>query len=231
VRLLARSVRTIRFAVVSAPLPPAAAARKSADEQTSDEQWAEIERAYGHALDATIKREILRVTTSFVLFEQFERAALRLAASENRAQSIKWSAEKFFSDLFGGPSDDATVFADELIDRYFNGRMPQLRELLPSLAVACNSALTEMKTSPGHREGAAWDQWARGLTTILDAAGLPIAASKGRGKSKSDSPSAFASLVLKLQDCVPKEARRHNTPDGLAMAINRARRGFRSKSE
>jgi hypothetical protein len=193
----------------------------------SDDQWVEIERAYGHAFDATIKLEILRVTTSFVLFEPFERAALRLAASENRAQSIRWSAEKFFSDLFGGPSDDATVFADELIDRYFNGRMPQLRELLSSLAVACNSALTEI--SP--REGAAWDQWACGLTTILDAAGLPIAASKGRGKSKSDSPSAFVWLVLKLQDCVPKEARRHNTRDGLASAINRARTGFGSKPE
>jgi hypothetical protein len=103
--------------------------------------------------------------------------------------------------------------------------------VLLSLAAACNSALAEMQTSPSHREGAAWDQWIRGLTTILDAAGLPTTASKGRGKSKkSDSPSAFVSLVLKLQECVPKEARRHTTPDGLATAINRARRGLGSKS-
>jgi hypothetical protein len=110
--------------------------------------------------------------------------------------------------------------------------MPQLRELLLSFAVACNSALAEMESSPSHREGACWDRWICDLTTILAAAGLPVAASKGSGKSKSDTPSAFVSLVLKLQDCVPKEARRHETPslDGLATAINRARGSLGSKS-
>jgi hypothetical protein len=236
---VARSVRTIPFAVVSVTPPPAAvtddqtrskpkpARRRKRKPLISDDQWAQIEKAYGYKLDAAIRFEVLRVTTLFVMFESFERAALPLAEAKKRVQSIKGSAGKFFSDLFSGPSDDATTFADELVDRHFNGR---LRERLLSLAAACNSALAEMESSPSHREGARWDRWICDLTTILAAAGLPVAASKGSGKSKSDSPSAFVSLVLKLQECVPKDARRHTTPDGLATAINRARRGLGSKS-
>jgi hypothetical protein len=228
---VARSVRTIPFAVVSVTPPPAAVTddQKKPKPLISDEDWPKIEEAYGHKLSAAIKLEVLRVTTLFVMFEPFERAALPLAETKKRVQLVKGSVGKLFSDLFSGPSDDATTFADELIDRHLNG---SLREVLLSLPAACNSALAEMESSPSHREGAAWDQWIRGLTTILDAAGLPTAASKGRGKSKSDSPSSFVSFVRKLQNCVPDEARRHETPslDGLATAINRARKGLGSKS-
>jgi hypothetical protein len=204
----------------------------NADFSISDEQWTETEKAYGHKLDAATRDEVLRVTTLLVLFEPFERKAAPLAEAETRVQEIKGSAERFFRDLFGGPRDDATAFADELIDRHFNRRMPQLPVLLGSLAAACNSALTEMKTSPSHsREGAAWDQWVSALTTILSAAKLRTAASKGRGKPGSVWPSAFVSLLLKLQSYVPKEARRHETPDGLASAIALARKGRGSKPE
>jgi hypothetical protein len=113
----------------------------------SDERWAKIEKAYGNELDAEIKREILRVTTSFVWFEPFERAAPPLATAEKRVQAIKGSAEKFFGDLLSEPSD-ATVYADELVDRHFNRRMPQLRALLLWLGSACNSALAELKDAP-----------------------------------------------------------------------------------
>jgi hypothetical protein len=227
---VARSVRTIPFALVSVSPPPAEAARESADDPPpliSDKAWIAIERAYSHKLSEAIKREVLRVTTLFVMFEPFERAASPLADARERVQSIKGPAGKFFSNLFSGPSDDATTFADELIDRHLNG---SLRELLLSIPAACNSALAEMESSLSHREGACWNRWICDLTTILAAAGLPVAVSKGSGKSKSDSPSAFVSFVLKLQDCVPKEARRHTTPDGLSTAINRARRGLGSKS-
>jgi hypothetical protein len=156
------------------------------------------------------------------LGEPFERAAPPLATAEKRVQAIKGSAEKFFGDLLSEPSD-ATVYADELVDRHFNRRMPQLRALLLWLGSACNSALAELKDAPSHHEGARWAQWIRDLTTILDGADLPTAASKGRGKSKSDLPSSFVLLVLKLQDCVPKEARRHETVDAVATAIVRAR--------
>jgi hypothetical protein len=55
------------------------------------------------------------------MFEPFERAALPLAEAKKKVQSIKSSARKFFSDLFSGPSDDATTFADELVDLAFQG--------------------------------------------------------------------------------------------------------------
>jgi hypothetical protein len=196
----------------------------------SDDQWAEIEKTYGRKLDEAVRFKILRVTASFVMFEPFERAAPPSAEAEKRARSIKDSAGRFFSDLFNRPNDDATIFADELIDRHSKRRMPQLRELLLSLAAARNPALVELEASPTHREGEYWDRWIRGLTITLDGADLPTAASKGRGKSKSDSPSPFVLLVLKLQGYVPKEACRHNTPDGLATAIGRARKGRGSKS-
>jgi hypothetical protein len=107
---VARSVRTIPFAVVSVTPPPAAVT----DDQTrskpkgtrrqkrkpliSDDQWAQIEKAYGYKLDAAIRFEVLRVTTLFVMFELFERAAPPLAEAKKRVQSIKGSAGKFFSD-------------------------------------------------------------------------------------------------------------------------------------
>jgi hypothetical protein len=205
---------------------PKRARRRKRKPLISADQWGQVEKAYGYKLDVAVRLKVLRVTTLFAMFEPFERAALPLAKAKKRVQSIKDSAGKLFSDLFSGPSDDATTFADELIDLHFNG---SLRELFLSLPAACNSALAQMESSPSHREGAAWDQWIRCLTAILDAAGLPTTASKGRGKSKSDSPSSFVSFVLKLQNCVPEEARRHNTPDGLATAINRACKGLGSK--
>jgi hypothetical protein len=223
-------VRTIRYAMVSTMVSgDPNLAKPEPPFSISDEQWAETEKAYGHKLEAAIRLKVLQVTTSFVMFEEFERAALRSAEAEKRVQSIKESAGEFYSYLFSGAGDDATVFADELIDRHFNERMPQLRELLLSLRAACNSALTEMETSPGHREGARWDQWICDLTTILDAADLRTAASKGSAKSKpGSSSSAFVSFVKKLQGCVPREARRHYT-HGTATAINRARKGLGSK--
>jgi hypothetical protein len=208
-------------------VPPPPAAMTDDWKGISDEDWPKIEEAYGHKPSTAIKREILRATTSFVMFEPFERAALPLAEAKRRVQSVKDSAGKLFGDLFSGPSDDATTFADKLIDLHFKG---SLRQVLLSYAAACNSVLAQMESSSSHREGAAWDQWIRDLTTILDAARLPTTASKGRGKSKSDSPSSFVSFVLELQNCVQDKARRHTTPDSLATAINRARKGLGSKS-
>jgi hypothetical protein len=228
---MTRSVRTLRSAVVmndlQKPLGDIStaeylAATTAANFDISGDQWAEIEKAYGHKLSAPIRLKVLRVTTSFVLFEPFARAAPPLATAEKRAQAIKKSVEKFFGDLFSEPSD-ATVYADDVVDRHFDRRMPQLRALLLSLWASCNSSLAELKTSPGHREGGHWGQWIRDLTTILDRAGLPVAASKGRGKSKSDLPSSFVSFVLKLQNCVPDGAHRHKTVDAVATAIVRAR--------
>jgi hypothetical protein len=271
-------VRTIPFAVVTVPPPPddqTRSKRRKRKPLISADQWAQIERAYGHKLSAAIKRKVLRVTTSFVLFEPFARAATPSAEAEKRVQSIKKATEAFYLVLFDRPDylkrrareleqqlqaltrqpeeegakdreiriaeiaklktrianlGAGTTFAENAIDRHFKGGMPQLCPLLLSLGAACDPALAEVESSPGHREGAAWEQWIRDLTTILDAAGLPTTASKGRRKSKSDSPSSFVSFVLKLQDCVPEEARRHTTPDGLATAINRACRGLGSKA-
>jgi len=169
---LTRSVRTIPFAVVSVTPPPAAvtddqtrskpkrARRRKRKPLISDDQWAQIEKAYGYNLDAAIRTKVLRVTAKFVLFESFERAALPLAEAKERVLLINGSAGKLFSDLFGGPSDDATTFADELFDRHLRnaGLTMSLRELLLSLAAACNSALAEMERSPSHREGACWDR-------------------------------------------------------------------------
>ena len=174
--------------------------------------------------------EVLRVRTSFVMFEPFERAALPLAEAKKRVQSIKWFCGKVFQRSVRGPSNDATTFADELINRHFNGRSHTSRAAFVArggvqFRARRNGKLAEPPRGRGLGSVDPWPDNHSGR------GGSPTAASKGRGKSKSD----FAvGICVACSEIAGLRSKRGSPPydaDGLATAINRARRGLGSKSE
>jgi hypothetical protein len=200
--------------------------------------WDKIEKAYGRPLADDVRQRIRDVTTTFALWEIFERTARPLQSAIDCVSSIKSAAnslQKALSGMFDG-SVDASSYAESLIKRHFScsclnvpelsyGPFNALSDVLTSLAVACILALRDMESpdAPGHREGETWEKWIRSLTKIVSEHGLPHRVSKGSDKSEQASP--FTLLVESLQECVPADARRHHHSNtALAKAITDARR-------
>jgi hypothetical protein len=99
-----------------------------------------------------------------------------------------------------------------------DGVPQKVQRALPTPSVR---AVQEMDA--GFRQGECWNNWIIQLSRIMEAEGLPRAVGKGSVDPEKISP--FVRLVDKLQDCVPKAARRHTQSKGaLAGAIYRARR-------
>lgn len=208
----------------------------SEPELSITENWGQIEKAYGHSLDDAVRKRILEATTSFVYFEVFERTAKPVRHAIDAVSSVRSAAKALFHALAGSHNgSDASFYAKHLINRNFddprlrvsgpgNDPLNALTGVLTTLAAACNLALEEMETSDatGHREGDCWENWIRRLTRISEENGLPWRVSKGSDKSTQESP--FTRLVATLQECVPRDARRHRSNAALAKAINEARR-------
>jgi len=184
--------------------------------------WAEIEVAFGHPLSRATKKRIRQATTSFVLFEPFERNAQPRSAAKDRIRSIEKAAKSLFVTLHSAPTD-ATVYADNLVNEHFS--LQHLDAALLSLVGACTSVLARLDepNQLGHHEGEYWNRWIRALTEILKDAKRPT------GVSKAGNPSPFQRLVAKLQDYIPGQAQRHIgdmvTAGALAAAILRAQKG------
>jgi hypothetical protein len=227
--LMARSVRTLPLASVSGGDPAFS---------PTNEQWKQIERAYGHALTDNVRQAIVAETINFLLFEPFERAAEPVSVARERVQTVRKAAKILHDALVTAPATTATVYAHHLVKRHFTdatfwsrkfrGRnsdeFVRLRRVLASLLGACTSALAELDdpSLPGHREGDCWRGWVQALTRIAKQHRLPIGSRTDTDKHWRG-PSPFVVLVRELQRFVPTEARRH-TNDALAKAIQRARR-------
>jgi hypothetical protein len=226
---MARSVRTLPLASVSGGDPAFS---------PTNEQWKQIERAYGHALTDNVRQAIVAATINFLLFEPFERAAEPVSLARERILTVRKAAKILHDALVTAPATTATVYAHHLVKRHFTdatfwsrkfrGRnsdeFVRLRRVLASLLGACTSALAELDdpSLPGHREGDCWRGWVRALTRIAKQHRLPIGSRTDTDKHWRG-PSPFVVLVRELQRFVPTEARRH-TNDALAKAIQRARR-------
>jgi hypothetical protein len=85
---------------------------------------------------------------------------------------------------------------------------------------ACHRSLDELNDPDWNvEEGEAWERWINRLTGLLAADDHPTAARKDDAD-----PSAFVSLVDKLQAFLPPECRRHvQSQQALAKAISSAR--------
>jgi hypothetical protein len=222
--LMARSVRTLPLASVSGGHP---------EFSPTNEQWKQIERAYGHALSDNVRQDIVAATINFLLFEPFERAAEPVSLARERVLTVQEAAKNLHDALVTAKATTATFYAHHLIkqhfadeaywSRKFRGRnrdkLVRLRHVLAPLLDACKSALAELDDPnlPGHREGECWRGWVRALTQIAEQHKLPTNASR--------KPSPFVVLVRELERYVLLEARRHtHSYEALAKAIQRARR-------
>jgi hypothetical protein len=236
--LMTRSVRTLPLASVSGGDPKFS---------PTNEQWKQIERAYGHTLTDNIRQGIVAATINFLLFEPSERVVEPVSLARERVLTVQKAAKCVYDALITAPATPATVYAHHLIKRHFadetfwsrkfRGRnrdgFVRLRRVLASLSGACTSALAELDDPnlPGHREGARWREWVVALTRIARRHKLPIGVRTDTDKNMRG-PSPFVVLVRELQRYLPREARRHTGCGALAKAIQRARRrgGVRARS-
>jgi hypothetical protein len=211
---MARPARTLPYAVVSGGDPKFS---------PTNEQWKQIERAYGRTLTDDIRQEIVAATTNFLLFEPFERAAEPVSLERRRLQTVQRAVETLYDAIVTAPATTAT--AREIVQR------------LPSLAGECASHLARVDdpSLPGHCEGACWEDWVLALTRIAKQHSLPAGVRTDTDKNWRQSE--FVVLVYELQQRLPPEARRHeacDTPaeagDALAKAIQRARARARARS-
>jgi len=81
---MARSVRTLPLASVSGGNP---------EFSPTNEQWKQIERAYGHALSDNVRQDIVAATINFLLFEPFERAAEPVSLARERVLTVQKAAK------------------------------------------------------------------------------------------------------------------------------------------
>lgn len=202
---------------------------------TVSDNWPQIEKEYGRKLSPDVRQHILKASTSFVYFEEFERTAPPVNEAAAYVSSIKSAANTLQKKLFGSSksSSDARTYARSIIKQKFddprliqsnNNLSDALHGVLTSLEVACMQALKEMENpnAAAHREGECWQNWIRSLTKITSENGLPYRVSKGSDKSDNRSP--FVRLITALHKCVSKEARRHHhSAQALAKAISDAR--------
>jgi hypothetical protein len=81
--LMARSVRTLPLASVGG----------HPEFSPTNEQWKQIERAYGHALSDNVRQDIVAATINFLLFEPFERAAEPVSLARERVLTVQEAAK------------------------------------------------------------------------------------------------------------------------------------------
>jgi hypothetical protein len=203
--------------------------------------WSRIERGYGKNLRQIVRNKILDDTQSFVKFACFEIAAEPIEPAVKRLNKLRTCVQELHRlvdpALHSIRYPDAALYADELIGwRLYQKIYPpkQMHEYLAPFAKdvllferACALALDEINrtSKPGvWRRGKTWDEWIIRLTETLTQHDLPVSVRKDSDKNSTRQPSAFAKLILELQNFVPKEFRHYSTADAISQAIVRARR-------
>jgi len=209
--------------------------------QITDKDWRRIESGYGHALGDALRQDVLEVTEKYLVWAGPEATAQTLAGAISRAQDIRQAILQLHRTVFGVKKElhDADAYVRSLLRNHLslsvNGRcgfQQLVLDLYRSVLPACDAALRklEAEADQGFRPGDAWKIWVRGLTKVVNKAGLPVAVRKDTDKSKADGPSRFAAPVRELQACLPESLRRSYAPrpeesnTALSSAIARARR-------
>ena len=201
----------------------------------SKDDWERIEAAYGSVLPAKLRRQIQDATRPFLLFVEGEQAAQPASVARAHVERVKKAAAKLCQVVLENPQNsawDARNYANRLIGQNFNDAGKSVRDLpgwlgtlMVSLGAACNHALTQLDDPgrQGRRKGDTWENWARKLTAILAANGLPTQVRKDTDKNIHRKPSPFVHFIRELQSCVSKEFRRGTHSDNaLSEAISRA---------
>ena len=105
---MARSVRTLPLASVSGGDPKFS---------PTNQQWKQIEQAYGHALTDNVRQAIIAATINFLFFEPFERAAEPVLLAREAVLKVQKAAKNLHDALVTAPATTATIYAHHLIKR------------------------------------------------------------------------------------------------------------------
>ena len=184
-------------------------------------QWRRIEKAYGSSLPPGVRAAIVRATEAYIFLQSFEQNSEGLAKAKVILEAHDKAANRFFNELFAGPSavSDAGVYAHYLIESNFKtselkGEVRGLDvflNLLRAFHVACNASIKQLNdpSSPAFQGDNAWKVWIARLVEILSEVKLPVSVRTERSQSKGTKPLPFVLLVWELQACLPTECRHH----------------------
>lgn len=223
----------------SRKLPISRAVGRSPKFLLTNENWNEVEAAYGCALSGIIRQSIVDATNKYLASEAFERMAKPSRSAIDLVNSIKAASDNLRKKLLNAGGDAGAFTQSAIRDHLFSEHLKMepheqlfhvLGGVMSSLNAACTQALAEMDDPEAKvfRDGASWECWIRALTNIAEQNGLSIAAQKA-GNFETEL-GAFARFVEILHDHLPKEARRHaNTK--LSSAIYLARQSSETLEE
>ena len=202
------------------------------------ENWNTIEAAYGRKLSGQVREQILRTTREFLQLAKAEKTG-SMDDAVQRARRLREYAQQLvnvitsrhFRDVTREYVDDEIALQYSLLDvddKQFPARSSYVARFsveLTRFTIACDETLRVLNEASQHNywpDGGAWDVWIRDLTSMLEAHGLPTAASKDTDK-RPDRTSPFTSFVLALQTVLPKEHVRTRQAGALGVAIHKAR--------
>jgi hypothetical protein len=208
----------------------------------TEKDWKRIESAYGHALGDALRQEVLEITEKYLDWAGPEVTAQALAGAFRRAEDIREAILQLHRVVFEVKEElkDADAYVRSLLRHHLSlsvrhgrcGFQQLVLDLYRPVLLACDAARRKLsaEADQGFRSGDGWKIWVRGLTKVLDKAGLLVSVRKDSDKSKADEPSPFAALVRELQTCLPESLRRSYSPRpdaqsniALSSAIARAR--------
>jgi hypothetical protein len=197
----------------------------------SEDQWALVEKAYGHELPEPIRKGILLATEVLRLVGSVELNAPEQKKMIAKTKKLRDAARSLLEETdwpvkegTAWESIEALTKATAAAVAEFPSRDLQFLTVVHSLFATCNLILCDWESDGGIREGWMWDSWVQAINETMQQHGLPY---KTR-KDKSDIDqvnSQFVWLIKEIQKHIPKELRRHShSTDALAIAIHRARK-------
>src|SRR5262245_45540273 len=104
--LMARPARHLPYAVVSGGDP---------EFLPTDEQWKQIEGAYGHALTDNVRQAIVAETVYYLFFVLFERTAQPVSLERRSLETVQRAAETLYEALVKAPAITSTAY--EVVQR------------------------------------------------------------------------------------------------------------------
>jgi hypothetical protein len=210
----------------------------------SDPLWEAIETDFARCISTDVRQRVEEATRQYVASAAFEIDTVPLAAPRAHLDKIRRALERV-RELLSHGSRPGPDYARHLLQNhirderlggwasnslkstgpYWIDPIAALIDVLNSCTAGCASAVRELDDPDfSVAEGEAWDRWIGQLAAILTEAGLRVGVAKHA--AYEERPSAFVSLVDRLQKSLPSFAVRHAQSLGaLAKAINSARRG------
>jgi hypothetical protein len=194
--------------------------------QISDDDWHQIESAYGRDIPRNVRADIEKATNSFVESSAFAKAAAPASKVSDRVKVLHKRAAELLEILCATADDrnDAAAAAQRLIEK--NGCSFSLSaDAIGALIAATRKAQQELTSScsSGLSDTDHWELWVRRVIASAKRGGLPSGVRKDRDGDPSWKPSPFVVLIDALQHRLPYP-RRALSMEALSQAIAQARK-------